>query len=59
MEQLKFMVDMDWRIRFEKMDKIFSNLDFVSQFQEFLHTEVGKKWLKSENGQKYIKWQHS
>lgn len=57
MEQLKFMVDLNWRLYSEKFDKIFANSDFIIQFNQFLATEVGQKWLTSEYGKKYIEWQ--
>ena len=57
MEQMKFMVDLDWRMRSEKMDNIFYRPEFLIQFTQFLNTEFGKKWIQSENGQRYIKWQ--
>ncbi len=57
MEQLKFMVDLNWKIRFEKMDNIFHRAEFLIEFNQFIHTEIGQKWLKSEEGQKFIKWQ--
>jgi len=58
-EELKFMVDLNWRIRWEKMDHIFNNSTFVIQFNEFLNTVSGKKWLETEEGKKYQLWQQS
>lgn len=57
MDQLKFMVDLNWKIRFEKMDDIFSHPDFMIELNSFLATDTGKKWLKSENGKRYLEWQ--
>lgn len=57
MEELKFMVDLDWRMRFEKIDKIFSNHDFFERFFAWLSTDTGKKWLTKENGRRYLEWQ--
>lgn len=57
MEELRFMVNLDWRIRFEKMDKIFSEHKFFEQFFSWMSTETGKKWLTKENGRRYLQWQ--
>jgi len=57
MEQLKFMVDLNWRIRFEKLDNIFSCSKFIIQFNRFMTTETGRKWLTSEEGKKFQLWQ--
>jgi len=59
MEQMKFMVDLDWKMRVEKMENIFYRSEFLIQFTQFLNTEFGKKWIQSENGQRYIKWQEA
>ncbi len=59
MEQMKFMVDLNWKMRFEKLDNIFARPEFIIQFNQFINTEYGKKWISSENGQRYIKWQES
>ncbi len=57
MEELKFMVDLDWRIRFEGFDRIFLETLLLERFIKFLVTDTGKKWLTKENGLKYVKWQ--
>ncbi|KKL65459.1 hypothetical protein LCGC14_2154760 [marine sediment metagenome] len=57
MEKLKFMVDLNWRIRFDGFDHIFSETLFFEKFIKFLTTDTGKKWLTKENGLKYVKWQ--
>lgn len=59
MEQLKFMVDLNWRMYSEKLDKIFSDPKFLLEFNNFLPTETGKKWLKTTEGLKFVKWQDS
>lgn len=52
------MVDLDWKFRFEKdLDKIFAAPAFVIEFNHFITTETGQKWLKSEHGLRYIEWQ--
>lgn len=57
MDQLKFMVDLNWRMRFEQLDNIFCNPYLLIELNRFLETETGKKWLNSENGKKYLEWQ--
>jgi len=57
MEQLRFMVDLDWKIRFSGFDKIFSDADYFGKFMAFLHTETGRKWLTKENGLAFKEWQ--
>lgn len=57
MEQLKFMVDLNWRIRFEKLDDIFACSSFIIRFNEFITTDTGKKWLNSNEGKQFTEWQ--
>lgn len=59
MEQMKFMVELDWKMRFEKLDKIFHRPEFLMEFTRFLNTEYGKKWINSENGKRFTQWQES
>lgn len=58
-EQLKFMVDLNWHIRFGRLNYMFAKTDFVCSFSEFIHTDTGKKWVDSEEGKKYLEWQSS
>ena len=57
MEQLKFMVDLNWKIRFKKLDDIFACSNFIIQFNEFITTETGKKWITKKEGKKFVEWQ--
>jgi len=57
MEELKFMVDLNWKIRFKGFDRIFSDTSYFEQFMEFLNTDTGKKWLTKENGLAFKEWQ--
>jgi len=59
MEQLEFMVDLNWKMRFNKLDKIFDDPKISDKLHKFLETEVGKNWLNSENGKRYLEWQMS
>ena len=59
MEQLTFMVELNWKMYSEKLDKILARTEYLIQFNQFLNTETGQKWLTSENGKKFIAWQES
>ena len=60
MRRLTFMVDLCWRIRFERnLDKAFNDPEYMIDFNHFLPTEEGQRWLKSEQGQLFLKWQES
>ena len=57
MEELKFMVDLDWKIRFEGFDRMFSKASYFEEFMKFLDTDTGKMWIIKENGIAFKEWQ--
>ena len=42
----------------QKLEKIFNNNSDLYDFEIFLLGTTGKKWLKSEQGKLYQKWQN-
>jgi hypothetical protein len=58
MDQLKFMIELNWQFMLKKdLDKLFYNANFLIKFNQFLATDMGKTWLKSEYGIEYMEWQ--
>jgi len=59
-ERLKFAMNLDFKMRAEKnLDKVFHSADFMIEFNNFLPTEEGQKWLKSEFGHRFVEWQNT
>lgn len=58
MESLKIMVDLNWAIRFNRLDKMFSDSDKIISFNHFLSTAAGKRWAGSEEYKKFCEWQN-
>lgn len=60
-EQLEYKYKINKAINEEKLsfDEIVHNASLLLNLSEFINSRIGKIWLKSENGQKYIKWQLS
>jgi len=56
-DQLKFKVDLDWKIRFNRLDDIFASSEFLLLFAEWIKTDIGHQWLESNDSKKYKEWQ--
>ena len=60
MEQMKVYCDLFWASKWHRgFDRLFHSSEFTDKFAQFQSTEFHNKWIKTEEYQKYMKWQNS
>ena len=60
-DTLEFRLQLNKKLKKQTLDEIFdeAELEFLSDFSDFIRSKIGQIWLKKDNGQKYLEWQRT
>ena len=60
LELLEFRLKLNGLIKYNSFEKIFDDADaqFFNDFNEFIYSKVGQKWLNKSEGEQYLQWQN-
>ena len=56
---LEFRFILNKKLKKQTFDEIFdeADIEFLSDFDNFICSKIGQIWLKKINGKKYVEWQ--